>query len=184
MENHDDSWNNLATPATEILSSEVTEIRLQRAKIELTAEEIVKRTRYRKYYTIGGIILIILLPFIIYFSLPKQSPPFYEKNEEFGPCLTGKEHCYQIIKIYLNGDVVYSGKENKTFEISIANVRKIKKLITDSKLMTQSCEETPILMEYSLTHTFNLNGKTKTIESPACEDELETLDNSIKDYLQ
>lgn len=162
----------------EITADQIGTISMEEKKIDFVSKKRVKIQKIIKWAVVGIIFCLIAGPIIYFLTRPKEDV-FFKRHEEFGPCVTQKEQCFQDLIIYESGKIKYEGKINKEFSLRLSKIRKIKKLITNANLTKEKCEETPILMEYKLTHELTVNGLTTEIKSPGCEDELEAMDLEI-----
>lgn len=206
MENLDSSWSSLTKGQTdklqmnstsqdeqltdspsetslEVKEEEIAPINDRETKIELTGDQIVRKNRQKKLIILGSIAALILA-IGLYFILRPKETLLYSKHEEFGPCLTDKDQCFQDIFVYRSGKTVYNGKITKTTKLSAKKIKQIKQAIINSNLLDIDCKEPEILMEYKLTHTFSINGKTVTIKSPGCDNEIDSLDHSLDNILK
>ncbi|MDO8512918.1 MAG: hypothetical protein Q7S37_00225 [bacterium] len=150
---------------------------------DFDTDKFLLHRKRKKLIILAVVAVIILIPILIFFLRPKEDI-IYQRYEEFGPCLTGNENCYQKLVIHQSGLVVYEGKENKQIQISDKGIRKIKSIINNSQIMETNCQEPPILMAYKSTHTLSINGARKVIEAPGCENEFDVLDLSIEKLLK
>ena len=101
----------------------------------------------------------------------------FEKNSGWGPCPPGAV-CEQSIRLYYSGELILKGYITVTKQLDQETVGNFKNQIKTSKIMERSCESTEVL-DYMATYKINLDGKTKEINFPGCENELSEIEKLI-----
>jgi hypothetical protein len=84
----------------------------------------------------------------------------------------------QTIKIWTSGLAQYSGQENKELRLPVSAVNQIDKLITDTGVLTKTCEAKHMIADGQTMYIFH--PQEKTIIYPACEQELDQIDKLIE----
>ena len=138
----------------------------------------------KKGIKIGLVVLISITILIILFSLNKTSINenedilIYEKKESGGPCANPDGGCFLSTSLYSSGRLVLESLETNELQLTEESVDTIIIKIKNSGIMSMQCEG-PIILDYSATYNFNIEGETKTIYFPGCENELNTIDAII-----
>ena len=140
-----------------------------------------------KKIKIGLVVLISIMILIILFSSNKISIKkdvaedilIYEKKASWGPCANPNGGCFLFTSLYSSGRLVLESLETKELQLTVESVDTIITKIKNSGIMGMQCDA-PRIVDYSATYNFNVEGETKTIYFPGCENELNTIDAVIE----
>ena len=103
----------------------------------------------------------------------------FEKQESWGPC-PPNNICNQTTKLYYSGELILEGEMNIKKELDGEVMEKIKNQIESSGIIDKDCWIKAPVPDYSATYTFYLEGKTKKMRYPNCEEELKEIETLIK----
>ena len=120
---------------------------------------------------------------------PNKNTILFEQEESWGPCPEGPEglegsewSCHYELKIYYSGKIVLgSGKKEK--QLSEEEVKDIIKEIKSSHIIRKPCFARGIVLDFSKTEKIQIGIFKKTIIYPACEKEMERIEDFLKFYL-
>ena len=115
---------------------------------------------------------------MVYMKKKDASPVLFKKDDWWSACPVGQRICQQTTKLYDSGDLVFYGVESTRKKVNQEKLDQVKNKIRETGIMEKVClaEPTP---GYQATYYLNLDGKSKFIGYPGCEEELGQIEESF-----
>ena len=105
--------------------------------------------------------------------VPSISPNqvLFKEREGWGPCPGPFDSCSQLTVLLYSGELILEGSSNSTSQLTPIQVEAVIGKIRSTGILEKECKFNPV-MDYWAGYTINLDGKTKKVTFPGCDDEL------------
>jgi hypothetical protein len=140
-----------------------------------------------KKLILGGVLVIAVVALFLLLSLNEprtgtnngdNDPTVLLRSGEAGWCVSW-ESCSSTLILTESGELTYN---DKTVQVDPSVVDAVKDKIRETGIMQMDCTAEDV-MDYSKTTTISLDGETKKIEFPGCDDAVREIEGMIPEEL-
>ncbi|TSD08389.1 MAG: hypothetical protein Greene07144_105 [Parcubacteria group bacterium Greene0714_4] len=109
-----------------------------------------------------------------------DSTLLFQRNASWGPCaLPDPDACHDELTLSQDGTLDVSSIKGPVHEkIPVENLEKIKEHIRSSNLLSKPCDA-PLVADYIAHYRITLDGVTRDIDFPGCENDLKVIDEIL-----